>query len=54
MALLDIFEVLTQIGEGNMGIAILAAIIGLTRAAVAILAIVALREWRTSLRQAAT
>jgi hypothetical protein len=51
MVLLDIAEVMIQVGEGNVGLAILATIIGLMRAAVAILAIITLREWRTSLRQ---
>jgi hypothetical protein len=54
MALLDVVEVTIQMSEGNMDIAILAAIIGLTRTAVAILAIIALREWRTSLHQVDT
>ena len=51
MTLLDVAEVMKQASEGNRAIAILATIIGLIRVAVAILAIVALREWRTSLRQ---
>lgn len=48
MTILDMMEVFRQMGEANMRIATLAVVVGLTHAAIAILAILALREWRTS------